>query len=136
MLKDIEQKKLSDFAVALIPVDTEEALSQVDWNCYVINLKKETVQNVLITSRGYGTIAEEDRRSATLRYFYPEITGQTAVKLEVIQSDLTELTNEYWVSFNYQGHMYDRKFVFVPDSLRSEHLTLIPVVEERGVMIL
>ena len=56
-------------------------------------------------------------------------------QIEPIQTELFELTNEYWVSFMYNGHMYDKKYVFVKGSIDEMHFTTIPHLDRKGVMI-
>lgn len=31
--------------------------------------------------------------------------------------------------------MYDKKYVFVPESVKEENFTLVPLINKRGVMI-
>lgn len=133
MLKDIEQPRMSDFIIALTPQDS--GLPGEVWDCHLINLKREPIRNVLITSRGYGTLDGEERRSSTLRYFYEAIGPEESVLLEVLPPDLLSLTNEFWVSFQFDGHMYDRRFLFVEGSLEPHNLFPVPVLNKRGVMI-
>ena len=49
--------------------------------------------------------------------------------------NLLGLSNEYWVSFYKEKDMYDKKFIFLPESVREDNLTMIPVLNKRGVMI-
>jgi len=129
MKKDIPQLKVQDLAIAMVPQDEEL------WDSYVINLKDEPIKNVLINSRGYGEQEGEVIKTTVLRHFFEEIGPLQILKIEPIPVNLFHLTNEYWVSFNYQGHMYDKKYVFVPGSLNPVNFTLIPFLNERGVMI-
>lgn len=133
MLRDIDLPRMSDFIIALTPQDS--GLPGEIWDCHLINLKQKAVRNVLITSRGYGLMDGEERQSSTLRYFYEEIGPETSVLLEVLPPDLLALTNEFWVSFQFDGHMYDRKFLFVEGSLEPHNLFPVPLLNKRGVMI-
>lgn len=135
MLKDIDKRKMDDFAVAMVPIEGADAEGKTAWDCYLINLREVPLTNVLVTSRGYGLLDGERRESSTLRYFYTELAAQSAVKLEMIQPELVGLNNEFWVSFFHEGYMYDRRFVFVEGSLDPSLLTQIPVLNTRGVLI-
>lgn len=129
MKKDIPQHKVQDLAIAIVPFDEEL------WDCYVINLKDETIQNVLINSRGYGEQEGDVIKTTVLRHFFEAIGPLQICKIEPIPVKLFHLTNEYWVSFSYGGYMYDKKYLFVPGSLNPANFTMIPFLNEKGVMI-
>ena len=133
MKKDIPRKRVEELAMAIAPREggEEEEL----WDTYLINLRDEPIQNVLISSRGYGHIEGDKMRTTTLRHFFEEIGPRQAVTVEPIQTKLFAITNEYWVSFNFDEHMYDKKYVFVKGSITNDNFTKVPVLDRRGVMI-
>jgi len=49
------------------------------------------------------------------------------VQVETIMPDVFHLNNEYWVSFYVESKIFDKKFIFVPDSIVEENLQ--PIVE-------
>ncbi len=133
MKKDIPIKKVEDVAIAIIPRD-----GIVDgelWNVYLVNMKGSTMKNVLINSRGYGKLEEEDIKTTTLRYFFEQIGPKQAVLIEPIQRKLFDITNEYMLSFQLDDYMYDKKYVFVKGSIDPMNFTNIPFVDLSGVMI-
>lgn len=135
MLKDIPQLRMEAFGVAMVPVHGTEPSKLPDWECFLLNMKDDPVLDVLITAEGYGDLEGEQRQSTTLRYYYGEIDPQAAVMLELVPANLSGLTNSYWISFKYHGHMYDKKFTFVPDSLNKVFLTQVPIVNKKGILI-
>lgn len=132
MLKDIPQLKVENVAVAIVK---EQSNGADVWNAYIINLKNEVLQGVLITSKGYGIMEGEERKTSTLRHFIENIPPQSCVKIEPITDNVLNLNNEYWVSFYLNNTMYDRKYVFLPGVINEEFFTQIPLLEKRGVMI-
>lgn len=102
---------------------------------WVINLKDEPIENVLINSRGYGELEGEPMRTTILRHFFEKIDPKQACLIEPIQTKLFDIANEYWISFTYDGYMYDKKYVFVRGSITEDNFTKIPLLERRGVMI-
>jgi hypothetical protein len=44
------------------------------------------------------------------------------------------LNNEYWVSFYIGDKIFDKKFIFVPDTITEKNLTFIPELEQYGVL--
>lgn len=132
MLKDIPQLKVENVAVAIVK---EQSNGADVWNAYIINLKNEVLEGVLITSKGYGMMEGEERKTSTLRHFIENIPPQSWVKIEPITDNVLNLNNEYWVSFYLNNTMYDRKYVFLPGVINEEFFTQIPLLEKRGVMI-
>ena len=136
MKKDIPQPKVSHLAIAVVPRPRPLVPEEIElWDCYLINLREEPIQNVLISSKGYGEVDGERLSTTTLRHFFEEIPPRSVHKIEPIQTKLFNITNEYWVSFNHGDHMYDKKYVFVKGSITDENFTKVPLVEKRGVMI-
>ena len=144
MKKDIPQPKVTHLAIAVVPrpvpdppgLSSPTKAEEIElWDCFILNLREAPITNVLISSKGYGTIDGEQKTTTTLRHFFDELAPETAYKIEPIQTKLFDITNEYWVSFNYDDHMYDKKYVFVKGSIVEENFTKIPIVKRRGVMI-
>ncbi len=133
MKKDIPQHKVEDVAIAVVP--RENDLDDELWDSYIINLRENPIQGVLINSKGYGELNGEQIKTTVLRHFFEEISGNTYLQIEPIQTKLFDITNEYWVSFKYQDYMYDKKYVFVKGSLSKINFTEIPLIGRKGIMI-
>ena len=131
MMKDIPSLRVTDLAIAIVPRHEEEEL----WDVYIINFKEEPIGSVFVNSRGYGELEGEKIRTTTLRHFFEQIAPLELKQIEPIQTELFGLTNEYWVSFMYNGNMYDKKYVFVKGSIDEMHFTRIPFLDRKGVMI-
>lgn len=132
MMKDIPNLRVKDLAIAIVPrQDDDETL----WDVFIINFKEQPIGSVFVNSRGYGELEGEQIRTTTLRHFFEHIKANEMEQIEPIQTELFELTNEYWVSFMYDGHMYDKKYVFVKGSIDQMNFTTIPFLQRKGVMI-
>ncbi len=133
MKKDIQFPQVEDIAVAVIS-ETNNAGAQ-DWYVYFLNLKDVDIYNVLVSSRGYGIFDEEEIKTSTLRHYFENIPAKSAVKVELIMENVFGLTNEYWVSFYVGKTIYDKKYIFLPESIIKENFIHIPILETEGVMI-
>jgi hypothetical protein len=133
MKKDIPIKVVEDIAVAVVlENETPEAKT---WNVYLINLKNQPIETVLITSKGYGLKDGEDVKTSILRHSIGDLGSKDYAKIEAIDEQVFGLTNEYWLSYYIDGHLYDKKFIFLPESIVESNLIRIPVVNKPGVMI-
>lgn len=128
MKEDIEFRKVHDIAVAVIPEDDF-------WKVYLLNLKNEAIQGIIVNSRGYGVIDGREVKTSNLKQLFDEIKPKDYVVIELINKELFGLHNEYWVSFWHNKFLYDKKYVFVPETLIPENLTPVPLLEKMGVMI-
>ncbi|WP_256012158.1 hypothetical protein [Desertivirga xinjiangensis] len=133
MKKDIPVKVVEDIAIAVV-LEKETPEAKV-WNVYLINLKNEPIETVLVTSKGYGLKDGEEVKTSILRHSIGDVGGKDYAKIEAIDEQVFGLTNEYWLSYYIDGHIYDKKFIFLPESIIDSNFIRIPVVNKPGVMI-
>jgi hypothetical protein len=133
MLKDIPKLVVENIIVAVVPEENE--IGEQIWSVYLINLYDTKIEGVLVSSKGYGSKNGEDVKTSTLRHFIGAIESNDYAKIELIIKDVFGLSNEYWISFYLGKDMYDKKYVFLPESITEENLTMIPVLSKKGVMI-
>ena len=58
-----------------------------------------------------------------------------AARVEPIMEEVFGLTNEYWVSFWVNDTMYDKKFIFLPETIQEKNMKLIPILGLKGIII-
>jgi hypothetical protein len=132
MLKDIEFKKVDDLGIAIVREEVEGVMA---WVAYLVNFGDSKKDNILVNSYGYGEIQEKPFKTSELRWFMGDLDARTFAKIEELQDDILPLTNEFFVTF-YAGHeIFEKKFIFVPESIIEENLTDIPVLHMKGVLI-
>jgi hypothetical protein len=134
MLKDIPKLEVENIITAIVQEEHEETHELV-WNVYLVNLYDKQIEGVLVSSHGYGSHEGRDVKTSTLRHFIGTIDSNDYAKIEPIMTDVFGLNNEYWVSFYLDNEMYDKKYIFLPETISRENFTLIPVLNKRGVMI-
>jgi hypothetical protein len=134
VIKDIETPKVEDIALAaVLEINPESGLDE--WNIYLINLKEVEIVNVLVASRGYGVIKKEKVETSQLRHHVEAIPPQSYAKIEPIMDDLFPLNNQYWVSFYIDREIFDKKYVFLAESIQIENTTEIPLIGQKGVLL-
>lgn len=132
MKKDIAIPAVTDVAIAVVP---RKATSEDLWDIYLVNLRDTPLENILITSQGYGSIDGVDKTTTVLRHFHQTLPAREALKIEPIQPELFDITNEYWVSFNDGEHMLDRRYTFAAGTISQEALATLPVLDRPGVIM-
>ncbi|MDQ3193318.1 MAG: hypothetical protein M3Q58_17175 [Bacteroidota bacterium] len=133
MKKDIPVYEVKDIAIAIVKEENE--LAQTIWNVYMLNLKETQIEGVLVTSKGYGIVNDEKLLTSTLRHFLDKIAPMSYLKIEPIMEDVFGLTNEFWVSFYHNKILYDKKYIFLAESITQENLITVPLINKPGVMI-
>jgi predicted DNA-binding protein (MmcQ/YjbR family) len=106
-------------------------LNQFDWQVFIINQNDQPMHTVFVTSTGYGV--QEDKKpdpqkTSTLRHFFAELQPGEHQVVESIMPDVFHLNNEYWVSYYIDNQIFDKKFIFVPDSITEQHLVRVPTL--------
>ncbi|MDF7814503.1 hypothetical protein [Hymenobacter sp. YC55] len=136
MKEHINFEPVAGVSVAVVP-DEAAATEQgkAGWQVYLLNENAFPIRNVIVNSNGYGSRPDgEAVRTSTLRHVFAEVEPHTAVPIEPIDPDLFHLNNQYWVSYYRDTQVYDKKFIFVPDSIVPANLTTIPLLGREGVL--
>jgi len=77
MKKDIDFSPVTGVKLAIAKTETE---SGEDWAVYIINLNLIELKNVMITSKGYGELEGEQRKTSTLRHLIEELGAKVSLK--------------------------------------------------------
>jgi len=134
MIKDLPKNVVKDIAIA-VALEKESVESKI-WYVYLINLKNVPIENVLITSKGYGEKDGAPVKTSVLRHMIPVVESKSFKLIEPIDEQTFGLNNEYWLSYYIGKDIYDKKFIFLPESIVEMNFTKLPVINKVGVMIL
>ncbi|WP_026452086.1 hypothetical protein [Aequorivita capsosiphonis] len=129
MRKDIEIPKVENVHIVAV-MEWDKEFTGQQWNIYVVNNREDEISMVLVMSRGNS----EDRKTSTLRHDMGDLAPKTSKKIEFITADVIEFTNEYLVTFFAANKLFERKFIFEPNSISEEKVTEIPVLENEGIL--
>jgi hypothetical protein len=104
---------------------------------YLLNMRDDIMEGIIITSTGYGENVQsgEKIKTSTLRHSLEVLLPNEAAKIEPIMEDLFGIANEYWVSFWVNDVMYDKKFLFLPETILDKNMKEIPQLGVKGVVI-
>jgi hypothetical protein len=107
------------------------AFIDAGWKVYLLNRGKTQLLTVLVTSKGYGG---EDQRTSILRHMIPKLDPGEYALIEPIDPTVFHLNNEYWVSFYIGDQIYDKKYIFLPDSIQEKNMIHIGELNAKGVL--
>lgn len=133
MKKDLPENIVEDVSIAVV-LERETPSDKV-WNVYLINEKNFPIVNVFVSSKGYGQKDGKEVKTSILRHFLGDIDARSAVKVEAIDTQVFGLTNEYWLSYYIESTIYDKKYIFLPESIVDENLIRVPLVDKAGIVI-
>ena len=138
MKQDIDFDPVTGVSIAIVPDAASEPSADgiVAWTVYLLNANDTPLDTVLIAAEGYGAQPTgEAVRTSTLRYHFEQVGPQSATPVELIDPAVFHLTNQYWVSYYQAGRIFDKKFIFVPDSLVPDNLIPLALLDGRpGVL--
>ena len=138
MKQDIPFEPVVGVSIAIVPdadsleVSPGEA-SPATWQVFLLNNSEFSLENVIIASEGYGTQPDGQAvRTSTLRHHFPEVAAHSATPPELIDPAVFHLTNQYWVSYYRDRQIFDKKFVFVPDSIVPDNFSRLDLLAGRA----
>lgn len=133
MRKDIHPPKVEGVAMAVVREKDEDG--EDAWFVYLINQNAHAIENVLVSSRGYGEIEGESRKTSELRHLLETLGAKSWARVERIMEDVFPLSNQYWLSYYVDRTLFDKKYIFLAGSIDETNFTTLPLMDKRGVMI-
>ncbi|MDC6350857.1 hypothetical protein PP178_04790 [Zeaxanthinibacter sp. PT1] len=129
MRKDIEIPIAKDVHVALAH-DWDDKFLSKDWNAYLINNRTTAIEMVLIVSKGY----DGETKTSTMRHAIGVIEARSFAKIELVQEEVLQLENEFFVTFYAEGKLFERKYIFRKNSIEEQELKYLPILEKEGLL--
>jgi hypothetical protein len=122
-------------AVVLAADNAQTPDGQPLWQVYLLNHNDFPLTNVIINANGYGLQPDGEKvRTSTLRYLFEEVPAHTAIPIEPLDPALFHLNNQYWVSYYHGAQIFDKKFIFVPESIVPDNFTHIALLDRVGIL--
>jgi len=132
MIRDIKIPEVKHVTLAVVRKTSPG--ENPEWKVYLINNNEFAIENTLVASKGYGEKDGAPQQTSILRHYLETILPKSATLIEPIDPAVFHLNNEYWVSYYIGSQIFDKRFVFVPDSIREENFSFIKELEMEGVL--
>jgi hypothetical protein len=131
MRKDIKIPKVEHISMAVIH-EYAPSFKQKDWNVYLINESSESLDMVLVVSKGANV--EKDIKTSVIRRKINSLPPQSFAKIEFIPDELLDLDNIFQVSFFKDNVMYEKDFIFKRSSIKVDSFCTVPIIGKQGVL--
>jgi len=128
MKKDIDFSPVQNVTITIVRKEDE------GWQVFLLNRSEHKLDTILVTSKGYGTKNKEEQKTSLLRHSIPYLESGMHALIEPIDASVFHLTNEYWVSYFIGDQIFDKKFIFVPETISEKNLTFIVELDAQGVL--
>jgi hypothetical protein len=132
MKKDIPFLPVQGISIAVTREKNE--LNEYSWNVYLLNKNDFELTNILVSSKGYGTKDGEPQQTSILRHHFAELGPGEHLLIEPIDPGIFHLNNEYWVSYFVNNQIFDKKFIFLTESIIENNLLFIPELNLEGIL--
>ncbi|MDR0802288.1 hypothetical protein [Fluviicola sp.] len=135
MREELKSLPAENVKMVVVPETNEEG--EIQHYVYLLNLRDDIMEGIIVTSKGYGEDVNtgEKIKTSTLRHSLEVLLPNEAAKIEPIMEEVFGLTNEYWVSFWIEDVLYDKKFIFLPETISEKNFIGIPKLGGKGIMV-
>jgi len=132
MKEDIIVPKVEGIGIAIVKeLDEGEEVH----NAYFINFNNFPVENVLISSKGYGMKDDKQIKTSTFRHYFKQVDAESFQLIEHITEEVFGINNEFFVTYYIGKLIYDKKYVFLPGTISQENFIDIKLLNKQGVLI-
>lgn len=129
MKKDIKIPEVSDVFMAVVKEYNSDFRTD-DWNVYIINNRSEDLEMVLIVSHG----SDEKDSTSLMRHKIEKLPANSFAKVEMIQSELFKLNNEFKVTYFTNNQLFDKTFLFAKNTIKDGALRVISELDKKGIL--
>jgi hypothetical protein len=132
MIKDIDIPTVANVTIAI--ARKQQIGESEEWLTYLINNNDVAIENTLVASNGYGEKDGEKQKTSILRHYLQTVASKSTALIEPIDKNIFHLNNEYWVSYYIGNKIFDKRFVFVPDTICEENLIFVKELDMYAVL--
>jgi len=133
MKKDITIPEVQNVFIAAVQEWSDDFMDKV-WYAYLVNDSDFALESVMVVSKAFGTLDGEMRKTSLLRHAFVEIPAVSVVKIEMIEESVLALNNEFMVTYFIGNTLYDKKYTFIANSIRTNNVEEVPILFVDGVI--
>jgi len=107
MKSDITIPEVENVFLAAVQEWSDDFMEKV-WYVYLINDSDFQLDGVMVVSKAFGTVDGEMKKTSLLRHAFQQVLAVSAVKIEMIESSVLRLNNEFMVTYFIGDTLYDK----------------------------
>ncbi len=134
MKKDITIPQVENVFLAAVQEWSDEFMEKV-WYVHLVNDSDFDLDSVMIVSKAFGTIDGEMKKTSLLRHAFVKVPSVSVVKVELLETNVLQLNNEFMVTYFIENTLYDKKFIFRAQSITPDYVEEVPILFVDGVIV-
>ena len=127
MKSDINIPEVENVFLAAVQEWSDDFMEKV-WYVYLINDSDFDLDGVMVVSKAFGTVDGEMKKTSLLRHAFPHIPSVSVVKIEMVETNVLRLNNEFMVTYFIGNTLYDKKFIFRAQTITPDYVEEIPIL--------
>ena len=134
MKSDIVIPKVENVFLAAVQEWSDDFMEKV-WYVYLINDSDFQLDGVMVVSKAFGTVDGEMKKTSLLRHAFPNVPAVSVVKIEMVETSVLRLNNEFMVTYFIGSTLYDKKFIFRAQTITPDYVEEVPILFVDGVIV-
>ena len=127
MKSDINIPEVENVFLAAVQEWSDDFMEKV-WYVYLINDSDFDLDGVMVVSKAFGTVDGEMKKTSLLRHAFPHIPAVSVVKIEMVETSVLRLNNEFMVTYFIGSTLYDKKFIFRAQTITPDYVEEVPIL--------
>jgi hypothetical protein len=134
MKSDIVIPKVENVFLAAIQEWSDDFMEKV-WYIYLVNDSDYDLEGVMVVSKAFGTLDGEIKKTSLLRHAFSNVPAVSVVKIEMVETSVLRLNNEFMVTYFIGSTLYDKKFIFRAQTITPDYVEEVPILFVDGVIV-
>ena len=134
MKSDIKIPEVENVFLAAVQEWSDDFMEKV-WYAYLVNDSDYDLDSVMVVSKAFGTLDGEMKKTSFLRHAFPHVPAVSVVKIEMLETSVLRLNNEFMVTYFIGNTLYDKKFIFRAQTITPDYVEEVPILFVDGVIV-
>lgn len=134
MKSDIKIPEVENVFLAAVQEWSDDFMEKV-WYVYLVNDSDFNLDSVMVVSKAFGTLDGEMKKTSLLRHAFPHVPAVSVVKIEMLETSVLRLNNEFMVTYFIGNTLYDKKFIFRAQTITPDYVEEVPILFVDGVIV-
>jgi len=134
MKKDITIPTVENVFMAAVQEWSDDFMEKV-WYVYLVNDSDYDLDSVMVVSNAFGMLDGEMKKTSLLRHAFMQVPAVSVAKIEMIETSVLRLNNEFMVTYFIGNTLYDKKFIFRAQSITPDYVEEVPILFVDGVIV-